>query len=213
MHPSLRFTLEKESNSTLPFLDVLLYKEESCFLNRVYRKPPFACLYIRWSSFCPKKRKLNLVKTLADRSLMICTKPKLDCEGGFITDTLCNYGFPEDVVRSVIRDKIAHFHKTKVASAQRCPVYLRVKQHVPTKIRLRNYVADYINNTYGSTIAEYLINNRECASTYSASLLTIFSRSHSDVHPKALEAIYIFTHKPSLCKQRECLLGLDGITI
>ena len=30
----------------------------------------------------------------------------------------------------------------------------RVKQRVPTKIRLGNYFADYINNTYGSAIAE-----------------------------------------------------------
>ena len=41
LHPSLRFTLEKESNSTLPFLDVLVYKEDYCFLSSVYRKSTF----------------------------------------------------------------------------------------------------------------------------------------------------------------------------
>ena len=56
----------------------------------------------------------------------------------------------------------------------------RVKQHVPTKIQFGNYFADHINNTYVSAIAEHLINNRECASTYSADLFTILSRSHSD---------------------------------
>ena len=66
-----------------------------------------------------------------------------------------------------------------------------VKQHVPTKIRLGNYFADRINNTYGSAIAEHLINNRESASTYSADLFTILSRSHSDFHLKVLETIYI----------------------
>ena len=44
----------------------------------------------------------------------------------------------------------------------------RIKQHVPTKIRLGNYFAGHINNTYGSSIAEHLINNRDCESTYSA---------------------------------------------
>ena len=43
-----------------------------------------------------------------------------------ITETLCNNGFPEAIVRSVIRDKVAHFHKIKVASAQKCPMYLRL---------------------------------------------------------------------------------------
>ena len=60
----------------------------------------------------------------------------------------------------------------------------RVKQHVPTKIRLGNYFADHINNTYGSAIAEHLINNPKCASTCRADLFTILSRSHSDLHFK-----------------------------
>ena len=65
----------------------------------------------------------------------------------------------------------------------------RIKQHVPTKIQLGNYFADHINNTYGSAIAEHLINKRDCVSTYSADLFTILSRSHSDVHLKVLETI------------------------
>ena len=89
----------------------------------------------------------------------------------------------------------------------------RVKQYVPTKIRLGNYFADHINNTYGSAIAEHLINNRDCVSSFSVDLFTILSRFHSDFHLKVLETIYILTHKPSLCKQRECLLGLNAITI
>ena len=116
MYPSLRFTLEKESNSTLPFLDVVVYKEASCFLMSVYYKPTFTGLYIHWDSFCPKKHKLNLIKTLVHRALMTCSESKLGCEVSFITEILCNNGFPEDIVRSVIRDKIAHFHKIKVAS-------------------------------------------------------------------------------------------------
>ena len=89
----------------------------------------------------------------------------------------------------------------------------RIKQYVPTKIRQENYFADHINNTYRSAIAEHLINNGECASTYSLDLFTILSRSHSDFHHKVFETIYILTHKPSLCKQREYLWGLNVITI
>ena len=85
-------------------------------------------------------------------------------------------------------------------------------KHVPTKIRLGNYFADHIKNTYGSSLAEHLINNRDCASSYSTDLLTILSRSHSDLHLKVFETIHILTHEPPLCKQRECLLGLNLIT-
>ena len=52
----------------------------------------------------------------------------------------------------------------------------RIK-HVPTKIRLGNYFADHINNTYGSVIAEHLVNNRDCASSYNVDLFIIFCPS------------------------------------
>ena len=69
------------------------------------------------------------------------------------------------------------------------------------------------NNTCGSAIAEHLIKNCFCASTYSADLFTILSRSHSDFHLKVFETISILTHKPSLCKQTKCLFGFNIITI
>ena len=85
--------------------------------------------------------------------------------------------------------------------------------NVPTKIQLGNYFADHINNTYGFSIAEHLINNHDCASSSSADLFTILSRSHPDFYLKVLETIHILTHKSSLCKQRKCLFGLNLITI
>ena len=89
----------------------------------------------------------------------------------------------------------------------------RIKQHVLTKIWQGNYFADWINNTYGASFAEHLINNCNCASLYIENLFTILSKSHSDFHLKVLETIHILTYKPSLCKQRKCLLGLNLIII
>ena len=105
LHPALGSSLEKENNSTLPFLDVLVCKETSAFLTTVYRKPTFIDLYIRWDSFCSKKRKTNLIKTLTHRALMIWSEFKLDDEVEFITGALCNNGFTQDIARSVIRDQ------------------------------------------------------------------------------------------------------------
>ena len=90
---------------------------------------------------------------------------------------------------------------------------LRIKQHVLTKIWKGYYFADRINNTYRSSIAEHLINNHNCASSYSADLFIILSKSNSDSRLKVLKTIHIHTHKLSLSKQRECLLGLNLITI
>ena len=50
LHPSLRFTNEKESNNSLPFVDVLVERHDSEFLTSVNRKPTFTRQYLRWNS-------------------------------------------------------------------------------------------------------------------------------------------------------------------
>ena len=67
LHPSLRFTFEKESNLVLPFLDVLVEKSPSKFNTSIYRKPTFTGQYLCWNSFNPRKRKTNLILTLTHR--------------------------------------------------------------------------------------------------------------------------------------------------
>ena len=133
MHPALRFTLEKENNFTLSFLDVLVYKETSAFLTA-------------W--FCPKKWKINLIETLTHRALMICSKSKMDDEVDFITGTLCNNGFPEDIVRSVIRDKISDFSKIKPDSVQ---VYLRLSWLGDISDRFANQISACVRKYYLSS--------------------------------------------------------------
>ena len=65
----------------------------------------------------------------------------------------------------------------------------------------------------GQVIAEHLINNCNFAFSYSDDLFTKLSKSHSDFHLNVLETFHILTYKSSLCKQRDCLLGLNLITI
>ena len=95
LHPSLRFTYEKESNHSLPFLDVLVERHDLEFLTSVYRKPNFTGQYLRWNSSSPQKRKINLIGTLVHRAFMICSKSKLDPEVGKICSILLENGYPD----------------------------------------------------------------------------------------------------------------------
>ena len=63
LHPSLRFSFEKEFNLTLPFLDVMVEKSLFKFINSIYRKPRFTGQYLRWNSFSSQKCKTNLIVT------------------------------------------------------------------------------------------------------------------------------------------------------
>ena len=48
--PSIKFTLETESNKTLPFLDILIHREDSQFKYSIYRKPTNTLSYIHFYS-------------------------------------------------------------------------------------------------------------------------------------------------------------------
>ncbi|UYV71444.1 hypothetical protein LAZ67_8003217 [Cordylochernes scorpioides] len=70
---SLHFTIEKENNCTLPFLDIKIMKIDNRLQTTVYYKPTFTPNYIKFSSFCPISHKINTVKTLTKRIYTHCS--------------------------------------------------------------------------------------------------------------------------------------------
>ena len=126
LHPALKFTVEKEQNNSLKFLGVLVKKEGTGFLTRIYRKPRFTGQYIRWNSFSPKARKNSLIKTLVYSVLVICSKTKLGSELDKIKQLLIKNGYPTDVLLSCINQKVASFSAEKTFGPEKFPVYLKL---------------------------------------------------------------------------------------
>ena len=69
--------------------------------------------YIRWNSFSPKTRKIRLIKTLVQRTLMICSKTKLGSELDKIKQLLIENGYPADALLSCINQKLANLAAEK----------------------------------------------------------------------------------------------------
>ena len=59
-HQNIKFTLEKESNKILSFLDILFKKEANHFSTSVYRKKTSIGLFTQFNSFTPMSLKLVL---------------------------------------------------------------------------------------------------------------------------------------------------------
>jgi len=51
LHPLLKLTMEKETDGTLPFLDVKIKEDANKFLSSVYRKPTCIGQYTCWDWF------------------------------------------------------------------------------------------------------------------------------------------------------------------
>ena len=72
-HQNIKFTSEIESNCELPFLDVLVRRENNKFTTLVYRKPTFTDLGLNFLSFTPVLFKTNCIKTLLNRAYETCS--------------------------------------------------------------------------------------------------------------------------------------------
>jgi hypothetical protein len=303
-HPSIQFTFEKEFENKLPFLDVLVEKSPQKFLTTVYRKPTFAGQYLRWDSFSPIKRKLNLIDTLTHRATMICSKSKLNIEILLIRRILENNGYPSPIVDKRIRKRLTEHDKPIIFGPKKCPVYLklpylgnksetcgktiraivhctfnsvnlrlifstrsilpasrkdvlpvhhlsnivykftckrcdcayigkttrrledRIHEHVPKPLRensiLLNRNSTVTKSNYNlrrrnpsnfnngklpsyvdSAIGMHLLENPSCGEQYNDDSFEILAKARTKFHLNVLEAIYINTLKPILCRQKE----------
>ena len=67
-HKSIKFTLEKESNKFLSFLDVLIKNERNCFSTSVYQKKTSVELFTQFNSFAPISYTIGLARCLIYRA-------------------------------------------------------------------------------------------------------------------------------------------------
>ena len=93
----------------------------------------------------------------------------------------------------------------------------RIKQHIPTSIRTKNTTIReqpprMCKNSNSkmksdSAIGQHLIENPECAKTYSDDNFRIIGQARSSFHLSVLESVYIKTQNPVLCKQKEFIFS------
>ena len=68
---------------------------------------------------------------------------------------------------------------------------LRIRQHLPAWILNLRLKRGQLANTSGSSIAEHMINSRECVADFNVDWFSILSRSHSPFHLKVVETLYV----------------------
>jgi hypothetical protein len=64
-YTNIQFTMEKEEEDHLPFLDIDIYRKMGGFLGRrVYRKPTHTNLYLHWNSHHHPSNKQSILASL-----------------------------------------------------------------------------------------------------------------------------------------------------
>ena len=150
LHPSLRFTFEREFNLTLPFLDLLVEKSPSKFITSIYRKLTFTRQYLCWNSFSPRKRKTNLILILTQQALAICSPERLPSELGKTKFILQTNGYPEHVIKSFMAKKMKQFNALPKFGPKKCPVYLRLSWLGSVSTRFEKQVKSAIKQCFSA---------------------------------------------------------------
>ena len=76
-YPNTSFTLEKENNSQLPFLDVLFIRNGTRLDTTVYRKNTHNDLYLHWEAFTPVSWKRGTLTRQVNRAYLVCSNKEL----------------------------------------------------------------------------------------------------------------------------------------
>ena len=148
LNPTLKFTSEKEESESLAFLDVKIQKSDSKFITSVYRKPTFTGQYIQWDSFGPSKRKKNLISTLVDRVVCICSKSLLQQELENIRVILRDNGYPESIIDRGISNKLARFQSLPKFGPNKCPAYLNLPWIGNISLKFENKIKSSVKHCF-----------------------------------------------------------------
>lgn len=162
MHPMLEFTCEVEDNKVLPFLDVRVERTGTSFVTSVHRKQTFSGDYIPWSSFCPVKRKTNLIKCLVNRAIKICSTSKLDAEISTIRGIFQKLGYPDHVIEKCIQGTIDANEQDKIYGPRKRIVYLRLPYIGKTSEMYATKVEKAVTDCFWSTQLRVTYSTRTC---------------------------------------------------
>ena len=104
LHQNIKFTLEKESNGELAFLDTLLTRNNGEISALVYRKPAHTDQYLHYSSHQQTSWKESVVSSLFNRAYSIITnKDDLRKENARIKQVLKENGYQETIISKIFR--------------------------------------------------------------------------------------------------------------
>jgi hypothetical protein len=102
IEPDIKFTMEKESNNSIAFLDTrITRKSDGSLISTVYRKPTHTNRYLNFRSENPLGHKRAVVKTLHHRAeTLITNRTDRKREIKTINTALRNNGYPDWILRS-----------------------------------------------------------------------------------------------------------------
>ena len=114
-HPNIRFTIEKERDRSISFLDILITRNEQSISTSVFRKACFTGQGLNYFSFCPTNFKLNSCTTLINRAYQICSSwTSIALEFDFLRNFFKTNNYPSYVFDRAVNRFLSNVYKPKI---------------------------------------------------------------------------------------------------
>ena len=159
-HSSIKFTMEKENNNELAYLDVIIKRKNNRFLTSVFRKKTFTGNYLNFQSSCSVKRKINLIRTLCHRAYKICSPELLTSEINQIKLLLNKNGYPKELINKTIKLHLNSLDKRKKFGPEKCVVTLKLPFINKNSRILEKNVKQLIKNTYNAADPRIILTSK-----------------------------------------------------
>lgn len=192
INSKINFTIEKEQNNTLNFLDLTVSRRNNKFEYNIYRKPTTTDVTIPASSNQSNKIKLSVWHSLIHRLINVpLSKDNFNVELNIIKSMAINNGYSVKIIDNILKRKI----KRQTQKMLYCGLDKRKDSTNFCSLNFINNVSPYIKNR----ISKFNINVIETNKTKLSSLL-VNNKSKTDkldrsgvyqLECKNCDAIYI----------------------
>ena len=113
LHHRIQFTMEKEDNQKIPFLDVLVERRENKLHTDIYRKPTHTNNYLNYRSNHHPKVKMGIVKCLETRAKRICNEEGYRTETNQLKNVFTSIGYPANKIESLLNIRKTSVYREK----------------------------------------------------------------------------------------------------
>ena len=165
--PSIKFTLEKSQNNTLPFLDVSIENMQDNFKTKVYRKSTHTNSYIHFFSHHSTEIKRDVITGLFLRAYRICVPLCLDDELHHIRSSFEELAYPNWFIDSAHKKarKIYYSHDVSKHWNEEGKKVIKLPYRKALKEVTENLTDDHkfvfhFNNTIRKSLCKNKLNNQ-----------------------------------------------------
>ena len=166
--PSINFTIDKESHSNLPFLDVLIGRHDREFKYKIYRKPTNILSYVHFYLQPSTKIKISVFSSMFLRALRICSDQFLNEEINYIKNIAKSHQYPSYIIDKAYKlaynsfTNVRHLNEDRNNNRLVLPYHDNFK-HLPFIFRHHFNIEIVFKNAF--SLGNFVIKNTPCSDT------------------------------------------------